>query len=188
MTFRETRLPGVWEIDPEPLVDARGWFGRVFDEREFREHGLEPRVVQASVSFNHRRGTLRGMHYQADPHGEPKLVRCTQGAVFDVAVDLRPDSRTYLAWHGAELSAANRRALYMPPGIAHGFQTLEPDTEVLYQMGYPYVPEAACGVRFDDPTFAITWPEAPDGRVISERDRSYPDFSPATGGATSSAS
>jgi dTDP-4-dehydrorhamnose 3,5-epimerase len=165
-------------IELDVLADERGWFARTFDAEEFRARGLEPAVVQCNTSFNARSGTLRGLHYQAEPHGESKLVRCLVGEIFDVALDLRPDSPTHLSWHGEVLSAENRRALYIPAGMAHGFQTLAVGSEVLYQMGAPYVPEAARGVRFDDPAFAIVWPAPPPGGlVISERDRSYPDHS-----------
>ncbi len=178
MRFIETPLPGVWVIELEELGDERGWFARTFDDEEFRARGLSPAVVQCNASFNAQRDTLRGMHYQADPHGESKLVRCVRGAIFDVAVDLRPGSSTRCAWHGVELSAENRLALYIPAGLAHGFQTLGADCEVLYQMGARYVPEAARGVRWDDPAFAIEWPEPHGERVISARDASYPDFAP----------
>ena len=136
---------------------------------------MNPEIAQCNASFNARRGTLRGLHYQAEPHGESKLVRCVRGAVFDVAVDLRPSSATYRRWHGAELSAENRLAFYIPEGLAHGFQTLTDDSEVLYQMGSAYVPDSARGVRFDDPAFAIEWPGA-DSRIVSERDSAFPDF------------
>ncbi len=173
MRFVETPLPGAWVIELEEIEDERGWFARTFDAEEFRARGLNPDVVQCNASFNRRAGTLRGMHYQAPPHGESKLVRCVGGAIFDVAVDLRDGSPTYRGWHGVELSAENRRAFYIPAGLAHGFQTLADDSEVLYQMGDPYVPEAARGVRWDDPALGIAWP-APDGeRVISEKDRAY---------------
>lgn len=177
MKFRETLLQGVWLIEPELLGDERGWFARTFDRDEFRARDLNPEVVQCNASHNAQRYTLRGMHYQADPHGESKLVRCVSGAIFDVALDLRRDSPTYLAWHGAELSAENGHALYIPPGFAHGFQTLCDNSDVLYQMGHPYVPEAARGVRFDDPAFAIEWPES-RRRIVSERDAGYADFAP----------
>jgi dTDP-4-dehydrorhamnose 3,5-epimerase len=173
MRFRETPLPGAWVIELDPLGDQRGWFARTFDAHEFEARGLNPAIVQCNVSFNARGGTLRGMHYQAEPHGESKLVRCTRGTIFDVALDLRVDSPTFSRWHGVELSAENRLAFYIPAGLAHGFQTLTDDCEVAYQMGYRHVPEAARGVRFDDPAFAIQWP-APL-TVISEKDRSYPD-------------
>jgi len=175
--FIQTPLAGVWVLELDLLGDERGWFARTFDRDEFRAHGLNPEVVQANASFNRAAGTLRGMHYQAEPHGESKLVRCVGGSLFDVAVDLRPDSPTYRRWHGVELSAGNRRALYIPAGLAHGFQTLEDDTEVHYLMGNPYVPEAGRGVRWDAPAFAIEWPaEPPGGRIISERDAGYPDW------------
>jgi dTDP-4-dehydrorhamnose 3,5-epimerase len=176
MRLRETPLPGAWTIELDLLGDERGWFARTFDAAEFAAYGLEPAVVQCNLSFNRRAGTLRGMHYQAEPDGEAKLVRCVRGAIFDVAVDLRPDSPAFCRWHGVELSADNRLAFYIPAGMAHGFQTLTDDCEVLYQMGAAYVQESARGVRWDDPAFAIAWPSAPHERVISERDRSYPDF------------
>jgi dTDP-4-dehydrorhamnose 3,5-epimerase len=175
MRFHETPLAGVWLIEPELLGDERGWFARTFDRDEFTTRGLSQDVVQCSVSHNVKRHTLRGMHYQADPHGEAKLVRCVRGAIFDVALDLRRDSPTYLAWHGVKLSAENGYALHIPAGLAHGFQTLLDDSDVLYQMDHPYVPEAARGVRFDDPAFAIEWPE-PRERIVSIRDATYPDF------------
>ena len=176
MRFIETPLPGAWVIELEKLGDERGWFARTFDADEFRARGLNPAVVQCNASLNVRRDTLRGMHYQAEPHGESKLVRCIRGAIFDVAVDLRADSPTRCGWHAVELSAENRRAFYIPAGLAHGFQTLTDDTEVLYQMGHHYVPDAARGVRWDDPAFGIEWPE-PDGeRTIAEKDRAYQDF------------
>ena len=178
MRFQKTPLPGVWTIELERLGDERGWFARTFDAAEFVQRGMDPAVVQCNASFNARRGTVRGMHYQAEPHGEPKLVRCVRGAIFDVAVDLRGDSPTFRRWHGVELSAENRLALYIPPGLAHGFQTLTDDVEVLYQMGAPHMPEAARGVRFDDPAFAIEWPAVEGERIVSERDRAFPDFEP----------
>jgi dTDP-4-dehydrorhamnose 3,5-epimerase len=176
MRFLETPLAGAWILELDLHADERGWFGRTFDAQEFQARGLDPAVAQCSLSFNRRRGTLRGMHYQAEPYGEPKLVRCVRGAIFDVAVDLRPRSPTACRWHGLELSAENRRAFYIPPGLAHGFQTLTDDCEVLYQIAQRYVPEAARGVRWDDPAFAIQWPAFDGERVISDKDRSYPDF------------
>jgi dTDP-4-dehydrorhamnose 3,5-epimerase len=176
MRFVETPLPGAWVIELEEIEDERGWFARTFDAEEFRSRGLTPDVVQCNASFNHRAGTLRGMHHQADPHGESKLVRCVRGAIFDVAVDLRADSPTCRDWHGVELSAENRRAFYIPAGLAHGFQTLTDDTEVLYQMGNSYVPGAARGVRWDDPAFGIEWPAFDGERTISAKDASYPDL------------
>ncbi len=181
MRFLETPLPGVFVLEPERISDDRGWFARSFDREEFASRGMNPEVVQANASFNARAGTLRGMHYQADPHGESKLVRCGRGAIFDVAVDLRPDSPAYLRWYGVELSEQNGFGFYIPAGLAHGFQTLAADSEVHYLMGAPYVGEAARGVRWDDPAFGIEWPPAPHGgRVISERDAGYPDFAPPT--------
>jgi dTDP-4-dehydrorhamnose 3,5-epimerase len=176
MRFFETPLAGVWTIELDLLGDERGWFARTFDAAEFRARGMEPAVLQCSASFNARSGTIRGMHYQADPHGESKLVRCLRGVIFDVAVDLRANSPTYRHWHAVELSAENRRAFYIPVGLAHGFQTLTEDCEVLYQMGSRYVPDAARGVRWNDPAFAIQWPMMEGERTISERDSSYPDF------------
>lgn len=176
MRFVETPLPGAWVIEPEPIEDERGSFARTFDADEFRERGLNAEVAQCSASFNRLAGTLRGLHYQAEPHGESKLVRCVRGSIFDVAVDLRRDSPAFCRWHAVELSAQNGRAFYIPPGLAHGFQTLTDEAEVLYQMGNPYVAEAARGVRWDDPAFAIEWPQLAGERIISERDRTYPDF------------
>jgi dTDP-4-dehydrorhamnose 3,5-epimerase len=176
MRFLPTPLPGAWVLAPEPIEDERGWFARTFDAEAFRERGLSAEVVQCNASFNGVAGTLRGLHYQAEPHGEPKLVRCPRGAIFDVAVDLRRDSPAFRCWHAVELSEQNGLAFYIPPGLAHGFQTLADESEVLYQMGAPYVAEAARGVRWDDPAFAIEWPESEGERIIGERDRSYPDF------------
>jgi dTDP-4-dehydrorhamnose 3,5-epimerase len=175
--FAEAPLAGAWIVDPDRLGDERGHFARTFDRDEFAARGMEPAVVQCSTSFNARAGTLRGLHFQAGPHGEPKLVRCTRGAVWDVVVDLRPESPTHRGWYGVELSAENGRALYVPPGLAHGFQTLEDASEVLYMMGHEYVPDAAAGVRWDDPAFGIEWPAAAE-RVMSDRDRRYPDYAP----------
>jgi dTDP-4-dehydrorhamnose 3,5-epimerase len=176
MQFRETPLPGAWVIELDLLGDERGWFARSFDADEFRARGLNPAVVQCNASFNARAGTVRGMHYQAAPHGESKLVRCVRGAIFDVAVDLREQSPTFCSWHAVELSAENRLAYYIPAGLAHGFQTLTEDCEVLYQMGHEYVPDAGRGVRWDDPAFAIEWPPTRGERTISEKDLSYPDL------------
>jgi dTDP-4-dehydrorhamnose 3,5-epimerase len=176
LKFSQTPLPGVWLVELDRLEDERGWFARTFDREELRSRGMNPEIVQCNVSYNARRDTLRGMHYQADPHGESKLVRCVRGAIFDVALDLRADSPAYRRWHGAELTAANGAALYIPAGLAHGFQTLSDDCEVLYLMGHRYAPEAARGVRYDDPAFAIEWPVPRGERIVSERDASYPDF------------
>jgi dTDP-4-dehydrorhamnose 3,5-epimerase len=178
MQFIPTPLADAWVIELDMLRDERGWFARTFDSEEFATHGLDPTVVQCNASFTAKRNTVRGMHYQAEPHGESKLVRCVRGAIFDVAVDLREDSPTNCGWHGVELSAENGRAFYIPTGLAHGFQTLTDDCEVLYQMGNRYVPEASRGVRWDDRAFAIEWPDPHGDRIISERDRAYPDFQP----------
>jgi dTDP-4-dehydrorhamnose 3,5-epimerase len=178
MRFLQTPLPGAWVVELDLLGDERGWFARTFDAEEFRSRGMNPEVVQCNASFNARRDTIRGMHFQAEPHGESKLVRCVRGAIFDVAVDLRTDSVAHRTWHGVELTAENRRAFYIPAGLAHGFQTLTDDCEVLYQMGAPYVPESARGVRFDDPAFAIDWPTPHGELTISDRDRSYLDYRP----------
>jgi dTDP-4-dehydrorhamnose 3,5-epimerase len=176
MRFTETKVAGAFLIEPEPIADERGFFARTWCREEFVDHGLNPELVQANISFNHRQGTLRGLHYQAAPHEEAKLVRCTRGAIWDLALDLRPGSPTYRAWSGAELSDANRAMLYVPEGCAHGFLTLTDDVEVAYQMSAPYTPEAARGVRFDDPAFGIEWPG--EVVVINERDRTYPDAGP----------
>ena len=174
MRLTETELPGVHVVEFEPQRDERGFFARIFDAREFDAHRLDPRVAQCSLSFNERAGTLRGMHFQAAPHGEAKLVRCVAGALYDVALDLRPSSEAYLRWVGVELTAANRQALYIPEGVAHGFQTLADGTEILYSISEFYEPEAGRGVRWDDPAFGIEWPDAE--RTIAERDRGWPDF------------
>jgi dTDP-4-dehydrorhamnose 3,5-epimerase len=172
--FRDTPLPGVLEIELEPRADDRGFFARTFCEREFEARGLLTRYPQGNLSRNRERGTLRGLHLQAPPHAEVKVVRCVRGAIFDVVVDLRKGSPTSRQWVGVELDAEKGNALYVPAGFAHGFITLRPDTDVLYQMGEFYLPAAARGFRWNDPAFGIAWPLAPD--VISERDRSYPDF------------
>ena len=178
MRFRETELAGAFVIELEPHADERGFFARSFCASEFADRGLATRYVQSNLSYNRRAGTLRGMHYQAAPHTEVKRVRCIAGAVYDVIVDLRSDSPTRLAWTGVELSADNRRELYIPEGFAHGFLSLRDDTEVAYEMGASHAPEAARGFRWDDARIAIAWPAEPV--VISQRDRSYPDLDPRT--------
>jgi dTDP-4-dehydrorhamnose 3,5-epimerase len=179
MILRETPLAGAFVVEIESLVDERGHFARTFDAELFAEHGLDAHVAQCNTSFSERAGTLRGMHYQQEPHGEAKLVRVTLGAVHDVIVDLREGSPTRGQWFAIELSAENNRSLYIPVSFAHGFQSLLAHSEVHYQMSSPYVAEAARGVRWDDPAFAIDWPAPPAGeRIVSERDRSYPDFIP----------
>lgn len=174
MRFAEIGLGGAFVIDLEPVSDERGLFARTFCAEEFAAHGLPRAFVQCNTSFNARRGTLRGMHWQAEPRAEGKLVRCTQGAIYDVLLDLRRGSKTYLSWKAFELSAANRRALYAPPGFAHGFQALSDSAEVLYQMSESYAPELGRGARWDDPAFGIHWPIKPP--LISPRDASFPDW------------
>jgi dTDP-4-dehydrorhamnose 3,5-epimerase len=171
--FVPTSLTGVYVIEQERHMDERGFFARTWCADEFAEHGLEPNLAQCSVSFNPHRGTLRGLHYQAPPFAEAKLVRCSRGALFDVAVDLRPDSPTFRKWVGSELTEENGRALYVPRGFAHGFLTLADATEVAYQISRPHAPEAARGIRWDDPFHGVAWPERV--RVIGSRDRDYPD-------------
>lgn len=176
MIFHKTAIEGVWVVEPERHADERGFFARTWDGQEFAARGLNGNLSQSSVSYNVRRGTLRGMHYQAAPHEEAKLVRCTAGVIFDVALDLRPGSSTFTRWVGQELSADNRLGLYVPEGCAHGFVTLADGTEVAYDISERHAPESARGVRWDDPVFAIDWPVAVE--MINERDRSYPDFVP----------
>jgi dTDP-4-dehydrorhamnose 3,5-epimerase len=174
MIFCESKLRGVFEIEIERHIDERGFFARTWCKKEFEEHGLDSRVAQSSISFNARRGTMRGVHYQAAPNAETKIVRCTQGSVYDVVLDLRADSATFKKWIAVILSAEQRNMIYIPEGCAHGFLTLADNTEVLYQMTEFFAPESARGVRWNDPAFGITWPEKVE--VISERDRTYPDF------------
>jgi dTDP-4-dehydrorhamnose 3,5-epimerase len=172
--FTETKLNGAYIIEPEKLEDERGFFARTFCQNEFKARGLNPCVAQCSISFNKRKGTLRGVHYQARPYEETKLVRCTAGAIYDVIVDVRLGSRAFKQWVATELTAANRKMLYIPHGVAHGFLTLVDETEVFYQMSEFYHPECARGLRWNDPALAIEWPS--DVRVISERDSRYPEF------------
>ncbi|HEY5947375.1 MAG TPA: dTDP-4-dehydrorhamnose 3,5-epimerase [Kofleriaceae bacterium] len=172
MRFTETSLAGAFVIDVDRLVDARGFFARTFCRREFADHGIDFELVQASVSFSPQRHTLRGLHYQEAPHQEAKLVRCVAGAIFDVIVDLRRSSPTYLQWFGLELSAEAMNALYVPPDMAHGFITLGDGATVQYQMSHDYQPQAARGLRWNDPRLAIRWPAEP--AAISERDAGYP--------------
>ena len=174
MEFLKTKLPGVFEIHIEAKPDERGFFARTWCQKEFESHGLAGKLVQSSLSFNKRKGTLRGMHYQIMPHEETKLVRCTQGAVYDVVLDLRPSSPAFKTWIGVELKAEKRNMIYVPQGCAHGFLTLEDRCEVIYQMSEFQHSESARGVRWDDPAFQIQWPVQVE--VISERDRNYPNF------------
>jgi dTDP-4-dehydrorhamnose 3,5-epimerase len=174
--FSKTELLGAWMIEPERLTDERGFFARLFDSRAFSARGLATVFPQISVSYNMLAGTLRGMHFQADPHQEAKLIRCTAGAVYDVIIDLRGDSATFGRWTAVDLTAENRRTLYVPPGLAHGFQTRTDSAELLYHISAPYEPFSARGVRWNDPFFQISWPAEP--RVISDKDCAYPDFLP----------
>jgi dTDP-4-dehydrorhamnose 3,5-epimerase len=174
--FTPTAVGGVFLVDLQPREDERGFFARSWCRREFADMGLETELVQCNVSLTRQSGTLRGLHWQHPPHGEAKLVRCTRGALWDVAVDLRPDSPSYLQHVGVELTAENRRALFLPVGCAHGFQTLVGDTEIFYQMSACYAPDAQRGARWDDPSLGITWPIAPP--TLTARDAAYPDLHP----------
>jgi dTDP-4-dehydrorhamnose 3,5-epimerase len=177
MRFVESALPGAYVIELEPHEDERGFFARIWSVDELAERALVTELAQCSISRNARAGTLRGMHFQRAPHEEMKIVRCTRGAIFDVIVDLRPGSVTHGRWLGVELDAERATALYVPKGFAHGFQTLVDDTDVLYLISHPYVPEAATGVRWDDATFAIDWPTV-ETRLMNDRDRNWPDYRP----------
>lgn len=174
MMFTETTLGGAYLIDLERREDDRGFFARCWCREEFEQHGLNPSLVQINVGFSGKKGTLRGMHYQAAPDAEVKVVRCTSGAIFDVIIDLRPDSETHKQWFGAELNSRNRRMLYVPEGFAHGYQTLEHDSEMYYLTSKPYAPESARGCRHDDSSFRIEWPLPISG--ISDADSSWPDY------------
>ena len=176
MIFTACKVKDAYLIDLDRKVDDRGFFARSYCRKEFAAYGLHPDLVQCNLSFNTRRGTLRGMHYQARPHEEIKLIRCLSGAIYDVIVDLRPASPTYRQWIGVELDADNRRMLYSPAGFAHGYLTLADNTEVLYQVSAFYSPESERAVRWNDPTFNIEWPMQPE--VISSKDREHPDFIP----------
>ncbi|MDQ6603606.1 MAG: dTDP-4-dehydrorhamnose 3,5-epimerase [Chloroflexota bacterium] len=178
MQFTETRITGAYIIDTDRLADERGFFALTWARDEFVAHGLNPNLAQCNLSYNHRSGTVRGMHWQAPPYAETKLVRCIRGGIYDVVADIRTDSPTYLQWVGIELTAENRRALYIPEGCAHGFQTVEDASEVLYMITENYTPAAANGMRWNDPKIAVTWPHAVT--VISERDARYPDFAAKT--------
>lgn len=175
MKFTETKLKGAYVIEVDRREDDRGFFARSWCQKEFAEHGLNPNLVQCNISFNLKQGTLRGMHYQAKPHQEAKLVRCVKGGIYDVIIDLRPDSPTFTDWFSVDLNSENRKMIYIPEGMAHGCQTLADNTEVFYQMSEFFCSESARGVRWDDPIFGIDWPEISQ-RVISEKDRSYPNF------------
>lgn len=173
--FKETKLKGAFVIEPEKFEDLRGFFARSFSRKEFLDHELRAEFVEANISFNLRQHTVRGMHFQAAPDAQAKLVRCTRGAIFDAMIDLRPGSPTYKQWFAQELTAENRLMLYIPEGFAHGFQTLEDETEVFYQLSRSYAPASERGVRWNDPAFGIAWPVTEDV-IMNERDRNYPDF------------
>ena len=175
MLFKKTKLKGAYIIEPERLEDTRGFFARAWCKNEFKAHGLYSRLVQCNISFNKKRGTLRGMHYQLSPYEEAKLVRCTMGAIYDVIIDLRPDSATYLEWLGVELTADNRNMLYVPETFAHGYQTLTHNTEVFYQVSQFYSQEFESGVRWNDPAFGIEWPETKNV-IVSEKDRGWSNY------------
>jgi len=177
MTFHELQLAGAFVITIDRVNDERGFFARTFCQKEFRDHGLNPNVVQCNISYNRTKGTLRGMHFQAPPHWEAKLVQCVRGSIHDVIVDLRPQSASYGASVGVVLTAHEHKLLYVPEGFAHGFITLEDDSDVFYQMSEFYTPQAGRGFRWNDPAFAIAWPIPPT--LISARDAAYPDFVPA---------
>lgn len=174
MLFHETELKGAFIIEVKKLEDERGFFGRSFCMKEFEEHGLNPAVVQANVSYNKKKATLRGMHYQVSPYEETKLVRCVRGAIYDVIIDLRKDSETYRKWIGVELTEGSYRMLFVPEGFAHGFITLKDETEVIYQVSQFYTPGSEKGLRWNDPAFQIEWPLTPE--IISEKDKSHPDY------------
>ena len=172
MTFTESRIPGAWIIDITPVPDHRGFFAMTWLPDQLRERGMNPALAQCNLAFNHRRGTLRGMHFQKAPHAQAKMIRTTRGALLDVIVDLREESPTFRQWDAVELTADNRRMLYMPEGIAHGYLTLADDTEAYYHASSAWVPAAESGVRWDDPAFQIEWPFEPS--VISDKDRQWP--------------
>lgn len=174
MIFNKTEFNGVFIIEIEKQIDERGFFARTWDKKKFEEYGLNSKLVQCNVSFNKKKGVLRGMHYQITPYEEAKLIRCTKGKIFDVIIDLRPKSNTFRQWFGVEISDENYKILYVPEGFAHGFQTLEDNTEVFYQMSEIYMPDYVRGIRYNDSIFDIKWPITP--AIISEKDRIYPSF------------
>jgi dTDP-4-dehydrorhamnose 3,5-epimerase len=174
MVFRETKLRGCFIVEIEKVEDQRGFFARGWCKREFESHGLESRLVQANISLSKKKGTLRGLHYQVPTYEETKLIRCTRGSVYDVVVDLRPNSPTYMHWMAVELTAGNYRMFYVPRGFARGYQTLEDNTEIFYQVSEFYTPAAERGIRYDDPVFSISWPLRVE--EISDKDKSWPDY------------
>ena len=173
MKFHQIELRGAVVVEPELLKDSRGFFARVWCQKEFEQNGLVPQTAQCNISYNNKKATVRGMHYQVAPYQETKLVRCTAGAIYDVIIDLRPDSPTFRKWAGVELTADNRKMLYVPEGFAHGYQTLTDDSEVFYQVSQFYTPQSEGGVRWDDPALQIEWP-IKKGIVISEKDNNWP--------------
>ena len=174
MIFKETNLQGAFVIEPEMLSDDRGAFARIFCQKEFKDHGLNQNISQCSISINSKKFTLRGMHFQKSPYEEAKLIHCSRGLIYDVIVDLRPNSSTYMGWTSVEMSMDNKKMVYVPEGFAHGFQTLENNTEVIYQMSQFFLPDHSGGFRWDDPSFSIEWPSDP--KVISPKDQAFPDF------------
>lgn len=174
MTWTKLNLEGAYVFDLEPIPDSRGFFAMTFNVDDFVERGLNPAVIQCNLSYNYKKGTLRGMHFQVEPATEVKLIRCTRGSIYDVIVDIRPDSPTYLQWAGVELSAENHRTLYVPEMFAHGYQTLTDDTEVFYNVSQGYAPHCARGYRYNDPAFGIEWPLPVS--EISEKDKTWPEF------------
>jgi len=176
MKFTASQIPGAWIIDITAIHDHRGFFAMTWLPDEFRKHGVDPALAQCNLAYNHKRGTLRGMHFQSAPHAQAKIIRCTRGALVDVIVDLRPESPAYCQWEAVELTADNRRMLYMPEGIAHGYLTLTDDVEAYYHASAPWHPAAESGVRWNDPAFAIAWPFAPV--LISDKDAAWPDYRP----------
>lgn len=177
MLFNETKLKGSFLVEPECLEDDRGFFARAWCKKEFEANGLSTHLVQCNISFNRKRGTLRGMHYQKPPYAETKLVRCTNGAIFDVIIDLRPESPTFLEWIGVELTANSHKMLYVPEEFAHGYQTLTENTEIFYQVSQYYSQGSEGGIRWDDPIFGIEWPEI-ENPTVSEKDKSWSDYVP----------
>lgn len=176
MLFKEAKLKGAFIVELEPIEDERGFFARSFCKKEFEKWGLNPNIAQCNVSYNKKKGTLRGMHYQVAPHEETRMVSCTSGTIYDVIIDLRPDSPTYCKWMAVELNANDHKMFYIPEGFAHGFQTIEDNTTVFYQMTEFYHPKSAKGIRWNDSAFQINWPIIKEDIIISEKDRSYTDF------------
>jgi dTDP-4-dehydrorhamnose 3,5-epimerase len=175
MKFSPVNVEGAFVVELSPIVDDRGFFARAYCEREFLDNGINVRMVQENMSYNRQRGILRGLHWQASPHEEAKFVRCIKGSIFDVVVDVRPDSATYKQWYGIDLTSTGRQALFIPGGCAHGYQVLEDDTELLYKVSAPYMQEAERGARWNDPAFGIEWP-IKEGLILSSKDKDWDDF------------